>query len=166
MWQTVTTLGVSVALLALVGDDLLSLAIAATLIVGVCAWYAATVSDSALWFARNQAIATNIERVFLDDPDDLRLIQPYFAEHRKGLLISHFQIPLWLCRGLAAVVVALYAEGHTRGDSLVEWFPYAAVVLYVVVELVSYATAKGSYDTLLAEAPGKGTGEPEGLTTP
>ena len=154
VWQTVTTLGVSVALLGLVGNGFLSMAAAATLVIGVAAWYAATVYDSALWFARNQAIATNVERAFLDDPEDRKIIQPYYVAHRKDLLISHFQIPLWLSRGLAFVGVLLYADSADKPDGLLYWLPYAAVVTYVVVEVMSRIAAKSSYAKLLKAAPG------------
>lgn len=153
-WQTVTTLGISVALLGLVGKSSISMGISVTLIVGICAWYSATVHNSALWFARNQAIATNVERLFLDAPGDLRLVQPYFASHRTGLLISHFQIPLWLSRGLAGTAALLYARSGPVADGMPDHMPYLACGLYVFVEAICFFHARRSYQALLSDAPG------------
>lgn len=161
VWKTVATLGISVALFGLVGNGSLSLAVATTLIIGVCMWFSATVYDSALWFARNQAIATNVERLFLDDPGDRELIQPYFAKHRTGLLISHFHIPLFLSRGLVLVAIVVhYTISSVQPDPLT-WLPYVATAAYVVAEIVCWCLANRSYSSLLRKAPGKGLAEEE-----
>ena len=157
MWQTVTTLGGSVALLALTGQGIISISFSATLIVGLSTWYAATAYDSALWFSRNQVIATNIERLFLNQ-DDKRQVQPYFTEHRRNPIISHFKIALWLSRGIvAAVLLYHWIEvvhpylGMEAPLSIEKVIPHIALLIYVIVEKVNHHSIKDSYEELVQE---------------
>jgi len=155
VWQTVTVLGGSIALLTLVGNGAISLTFAVGLIVGLSAWYAATAYDSGLWWARNQVIATNIEREFLTEEDRNR-IQPYFTDHRDQPLISHFRIALWLSRGLAVTIVGYHfvevvLPSLSAGApfDVGKTFPYFASIIYLVVEISYHRDTNHKYCSLL-----------------
>lgn len=159
VWQTVTTLGGSFALLTLVGNEVISYSWAIALIVGLCAWCTSTVYDSGLWFARNQAIAANIERLFFLESDETK-IQPYFKEHREEPLISHFEIALWLSRGLVFTLVLYHLievvyplkkidASFSCPEAIPYAAPYIAFGLYIYVERKKKRDTQDTYESLI-----------------
>jgi hypothetical protein len=82
VWQSVGVLFGAFAVFALVEKKIVSLDIATSLILLLCAWVVAHVYDAGYWYNRNLVIIANIERQFLR-PSDLREIHYYFGRHRK-----------------------------------------------------------------------------------
>ena len=81
VWQSVGVLFGAFAVFALVEKKVISLDIAASLIVILCAWVIAHVYDAGYWYNRNLVIIANIERQFLRR-SDLHDIHYYFGEQK------------------------------------------------------------------------------------
>jgi hypothetical protein len=95
IWQSVGVLGAALAVFSLTEKKVLSLDVASSVVVLLCAWLIANAYVASAWFNRNQAIISNIERQFLKS-DDLIDIHPYFKSRRKlGNMIEHIQLQ-WL----------------------------------------------------------------------
>lgn len=102
VWQSVGVLIAAFAVYAAVGQGLISLDIATILLVITTTWLIANVYDASSWYNRNQAIITNIEKLFLYS-EDLRNVHPYFAKHRDpGKMLRHLRLQLYLGYGIAA----------------------------------------------------------------
>ena len=96
IWQPITVLVGSSALLAAGMRDIISIDIAVTFIILLVGWLIANIYDSAYWYNRNLVIIANIERQFLRQTD-LRDIHYYFGEHRsKYSMLTHIRIQWYL----------------------------------------------------------------------
>ena len=105
VWQSVGVLVGSFAIFALVEKKVLSIDLATTIIILLCAWLLGHLLDAAYWYNRNLAIIANIERQFLKEPD-LRVIHYYFGKHRPdNKMITHLRIQEALGLGLGALVL-------------------------------------------------------------
>ena len=92
VWQMAGVVAAAVAAIAISEENGFPLALAILLFYGVCLWAIDHIHDSNFWYNRNLVMITNIERVFLTR-DDLTLIHPYFASHRKsGSFLEHLSI--------------------------------------------------------------------------
>ena len=112
VWQPITVLVGSFALLAAGMRDIVSIDIAVTLIIILVGWLIANLYDSAYWYNRNLVIIANIERQFLRQTD-LRHIHYYFGEHRsKQSIITHIRIQrsLGLFIGASVLLYHLFTE--------------------------------------------------------
>lgn len=108
VWQCFGTLVGAIALLALTEKDLLSIDIAVSLIIIICAWLIANLYDASYWYNRKLAIITNIEKEFLFY-DDLRKIHYYFGRHRpNNKMITHFKIQYALSLGTGIVIITYH----------------------------------------------------------
>src|SRR5262245_4404379 len=108
VWQSVGVLFGAFAVFALVEKQIVSLDIATSLIILLCAWMVAHVQDASYWYNRNLVIIANIERQFLRQ-SDLKEIHYYFAEHRRsGRMITHLRIQLWLAVGVSLLVLLIH----------------------------------------------------------
>src|SRR6266446_406966 len=107
VWQSVGLLAGTFTLFALVASKAISLDLASTIIAGTAAWLLAHLVDANYWYSRNLAIIVNIERQFLT-ASDLRLIHPYFKEHRAHSFLDHLAIQACLGIGLWATVLAYH----------------------------------------------------------
>ena len=106
-WQSIGVLIAAFALLSLTEKGVLSIDIAASLIILVCAWLIAHLYDASYWYNRNLVIIANIERQFLK-VEDLKLIHYYFGVHRpKNKMIFHFRIQYAL-GGTLGIIVLIY----------------------------------------------------------
>ena len=115
IWQSVGVLGAGLAVFSLTEKNVLSLDVASSVVVLLCAWLIANAYVASAWFNRNQAIISNIERQFLNS-SDLINIQPYFQSRRKlGDMIEHIQLQ-WLL-GVALGISVLV------GDFVIEIWP-------------------------------------------
>ena len=89
VWQSIATLVAAFAVFALVEKKVITLDIATSIIVLLCAWLCVHLLDASYWYNRNLAIIANIERQFLMT-SDLRDIHHYFGSHRPGnRMIKH-----------------------------------------------------------------------------
>src|ERR1700733_12699076 len=69
VWQAVGVLFGAFAVLALVEKQIITMDVAASLIIILCIWVIAHVYDSSYWYNRNLVIIANIERQFLRHED-------------------------------------------------------------------------------------------------
>src|SRR6185437_4233648 len=140
VWQSVGVLFGAFAIFALVEKKTISLDIATSLILMLCAWLIAHVYDAGYWYNRNLVIIANIERQFLRQ-SDLREIHYYFGRHRKtGSLITHLEIQICLAVGvgllllvthLFTVVIPVWQKSK-EGTGLT-YLPWAAALAGVAV---------------------------------
>jgi low affinity Fe/Cu permease len=116
IWQSVGVLGAALAVFSLTEKNVLSLDVASSVVVLLCAWLIANAYVASAWFNRNQAIISNIERQFLKS-EDLIDIQPYFQSRRKlGDMTEHVELQ-WLL-GVSLGISVLV------GDFVTEIWPF------------------------------------------
>ncbi len=104
IWQSVSVLVGAFALFSLVGNQVISLDLAASIMVLLAGWLGAHMFDANCWFNRNMGIIANIERQFLTEEDTTN-IHFYFTKHRPNKLISHLRIQL--CLGISLSILVL-----------------------------------------------------------
>ncbi len=176
VWQSVGVLFGAFAIFALVEKKVVSLDIASSLILLLCAWLIAHVYDAGYWYNRNLVIIANIERQFLR-PSDLREIHYYFGRHRRaGALITHLEIQLFLAIGVGLLVLALHFftvvlpvwQKAKEGTGLT-YLPWVTALAGIFVWWWSRKKASDRYTNFLKNSPGKeiddagishGTGHP------
>jgi hypothetical protein len=106
IWQSIGVVLGAFAVFSLVEKGILSLDIAAALVVLLSLWLVAHVQDASAWYNRNLVIIANIQREFLR-PTDLKAIHYYFANHRKpGSMISCLRIQRVLGYSVLILVLA------------------------------------------------------------
>ena len=160
VWQSVGVLFGAFAVFALVEKKIVSLDIAASLIVFLCAWVVAHVYDAAYWYNRNLVIIANIERQFLRKTD-LKDIHYYFGRHRrKGTVITHLEIQMLLAFGVAGLVLVVHyftvvkvVWAGAEGTGLT-YLPWAASVFGIIAWLWFRNKSRSRYDTFLKNSPG------------
>jgi hypothetical protein len=161
VWQSVGVLFGAFAVFALVEKKIISLDIAASLILILCTWVIAHVYDAGYWYNRNLVIIANIERQFLK-PSDLHDIHYYFGRHRKtGSLITHLEIQMYLAIGVALLVLAAHFftevipiwQNNKAGTGLT-YLPWAAALLGLCFWGWSKRKFATRYETFLANSPG------------
>jgi hypothetical protein len=162
VWQSVGVLFGAFAIFALVEKGVISLDIATSLIVFLSGWVIAHVYDASYWYNRNLVIIANIERQFLRK-SDLREIHYYFGRHRKkGAMITHLEIQMWLAAGVAVLVLVV----HFFTDVLPVWkcvktgtgltyLPWFAALVGIAGWVYSSRKASNRYETFLHNSPGK-----------
>lgn len=107
VWQMVGVVGAAVAGLVIAEKQGVPTAYAVILMLFVISWVVEHLHDSNYWYNRNLIMITNIERVFLT-PNDVDLIHPYFAAHRKkGSFLTHLLVQRNYALAIA-VLVMLY----------------------------------------------------------
>lgn len=165
IWQPITVLVGSFALMAAGTRDILSIDLAVALIVALVGWLIANVYDSAYWYNRNLVIIGNIERQFLKQTD-LRHIHYYFGKHRrKQSIMTHIRIQWWLGLVIGGLVllyhfftealkICPYISTPAIDFRLELTLPYiVAVVIFVGVFLLRKHRIK-SYDEFVRNSPG------------
>jgi hypothetical protein len=101
VWQSVGVVVGAFAIFSLVEKNVVSLDIAVSVVLLLCAWLHAHLLDAAYWYNRNLVIIANIERQFLKR-EDLKNIHYYFGAHRpKNKMIEHLRIQVALGNGLS-----------------------------------------------------------------
>jgi hypothetical protein len=161
IWQSVAVLFGAFAAFALVEKQIITLDVAATLIMILCVWVVAHVYDAGYWYNRNLVIIANIERQFLRQ-SDLRDIHYYFARHRASTLITHLKIQLCLALGVAVLVLSFHfmtimlpIYKSDKQWSFLVFLPWAAAVVGLLVWWHSARKAKARYKTFVTNSPGK-----------
>lgn len=163
VWQSVGVLIGALAVFSLVEKNVISLDIAAALIVLLCGWLTAHLLDAGYWYNRNLVIIANIERQFLVEAD-LKEIHYYFGKHRvKNRMIMHLRIQMALGVGLSALVVLFHffervAPGFSAPISNFELrraLPYLIVVCVVIYVRFVNRHRDESYEEFIRNSPGK-----------
>lgn len=162
VWQSVGVLFGAFAVFALVEKQIISLDIAASLILILCGWVIAHVYDAGYWYNRNLVIIANIERQFLK-ASDLREIHYYFGRHRRtGSLITHLEIQMYLAVGVAMLVLAMHLftvvlpiwQKAKIGTGLT-YLPWVVAVIGLGFCGWSKRKFATRYETFIANSPGK-----------
>ena len=162
VWQAVAVVVGAFALLGLVEKSIISIDLATSLIVLLCAWMLAHLYDSSYWYNRNLVIIANIERQFLVH-DDLHNVQYYFGKHRsKAAMLTHLKIQY----GLGVAIATLFVSFHfltrilpvMREIEPFHWqrlLPYAALLICGSFLVALRRNRIAAYQEFLANSPGK-----------
>lgn len=161
VWQSVGVLFGAFAALALVEKKIISLDIAASLILMLCTWVIGHVYDAGYWYNRNLVIIANIERQFLKKTD-LHDIHYYFGRHRKtGELITHLELQMYLAVGVGILVLATHfftellpIARDAKTATELTWLPWVVALIGIFMWNWFKSKAKSRYDTFLQNSPG------------
>jgi len=155
VWQSVGVLVGAFAVLSLVEKKVISLDVASSIIVLLCAWLFAHVFDASYWYNRNLVIIANIERQFLLQKD-LGEIHYYFGKHRRdNKMIWHLRIQCALGTGLALIILAVhfyYQVIPGLNLAMSQFDPIRALpYLVAIVSVIYCASVKRNRDASYAE---------------
>lgn len=162
IWQSIATLVAAFAVFALVEKKVVTLDLAASIVVLLCGWLCLHLLDASYWYNRNLAIIANIERQFLLT-SDLRDIHYYFGSHRPdNRMIKHLKIQQMLGIGLGCLVVLYHLlvqvlPGLTAPISNFEpqrMLPYVIVAAAVWYWNALRKNRNTAYAEFLANSPG------------
>lgn len=162
VWQSVGVVVGAFAIFALVEKHVLSLDIAASIMILLCAWLYAHLVDSGYWYNRNLAIIANIERQFLTK-DDLRNIHYYFGKHRPtNKMITHLRIQQALGVGLSGLILLYHFLTRVwPGFSLplsmfepVRALPYVVAVAAIIYGVFLRKDRDKAYAEFIENSPG------------
>jgi len=160
VWQSVTVLVGAFAAWSLIEKEVISLSVAATLIIGISIWVVAHVYDAAYWYNRNLVIIANIERQFLRQ-SDLKEIHYYFGKHRStNSMLTHLRLQRALAVGVAVLVFLVHFSSDFWPKpfwalELENYLPIAAMTFGAIVWVRSSERAKQRYKEFLENSPGK-----------
>lgn len=162
IWNSVGLFTGAFAVLALTGNNIISLDIAASLIIMICGWYLANIIDVSFWYNRNLVIISNIEKEFFEK-DDLRKIHSYFGSHRpNNRMIYHFKVQFFLGVGIGLIFIILHflKEVLPNIDFDIEkvrlqgYMPYL-IALCVSIYLIRFkARTNRNYSNFVSSSPG------------
>jgi len=162
VWQCVGVLIGAFAIFALVEKKVVSLDIAASIVLLLCFWLMCHLLDAAYWYNRNLVIIANIERQFLQK-DDLKQIHYYFGKHRPGnVMIEHLKIQFYLGIGLALIVMGYhFIERVVPGidQPVTNFEPIRAIPYILVVLSIAYVWSLANklnkkYQEFMTNSPG------------
>jgi hypothetical protein len=163
VWQSVGVLIASFAILALTEKQVITLDVAAALIVLIAGWLVGHLYDAAYWYNRNLVIIANIERQFLAE-SDLREVHYYFGKHRKkGSMIMHLKIQYALALGIGFVVLLFHFFARVWQGIGAPWstfdplrsLPYAVLVLAFFAIWRLKTNRDAAYAEFLRNSPGR-----------
>ncbi len=165
VWQPITVLVGSFALLAAGVRNIVSVDIAVALIILLVGWLVANLYDSAYWYNRNLVIIANIERQFLRQTD-LKEIHYYFGRHRsKQSIMTHIRIQWWLGVFIGCLVLlyhiftemlktSLFTSNPTVPLHLGLSLPYIALIVMLVFTFLIRRKRIKSYAEFIKNSPG------------
>jgi len=105
VWQSVGVVVGSFAALSLVEKRVVTLDVAAILILLLATWLVAHTHDANVWFYRNHTVIRNIERQFFS-VEDKDTIHPFFCEQRDPRkMLMHLKIQKLLGYSVAGVIL-------------------------------------------------------------
>ena len=163
VWQSVGVLVGAFAIFALTEKQVITLDVAASLIVLIAAWLIGHLYDASYWYNRNLVIIANIERQFLTE-SDLRDVHYYFGKHRKkGSMITHLRIQYALALGIGFVVLLFHFFTRVERGLGAPWsgfdplrsLPYAVLVLAFLAVWRLKINREEAYAEFLQNSPGK-----------
>ena len=162
VWQSVGVLIGAFAIFALVETNVISLDIAASIILLLCVWLIAHLYDAGYWYNRNLVIIANIERQFLKS-EDLKSIHYYFGKHRpNNHMITHLKIQYALGIGLGGIVLLYHffvrvfpgVDESWRNFEFLRTLPYVFTVVAFVYLARLRKHRDNSYQEFIANSPG------------
>jgi len=162
IWQSISVLVGAFAIFALVEKNVISLDLAATIVLLLCAWLIAHLFDASYWYNRNLVIIANIERQFLVSTD-LKDIHYYFGSHRpKNKMIEHLRLQMALGIGLGAIILMYhFLDRVTPGLSSsldkfdpIRCLPYIFVLIAICYLYKQKNDSEKKYQEFLRNSPG------------
>lgn len=161
IWQSISVLVGAFAVFSLVSNQVISLDLAASIMVLLAGWLCAHMFDANCWFNRNVGIITNIERQFLNG-NDAKNIHFYFTQHRPNKLISHLRIQMFLGVALATLVIIYHFNARIvpglgspwTNIEPVRWLPYLCAISAIVWCWFIRRSRQQDYEDFLATSPG------------
>lgn len=163
IWQSISVLIGAFAILAIVEKKVVSLDIATSIILLLCAWSIAHSIDASYWYNRNLVIIANIERQFLVK-EDLKQIHYYFGKHRpNNKMLTHLRLQVALAIGLGSIVVLFhfiknvmpgFSESICNFD-LMRSIPYILIIVSTIYLFHFKSKRIESYKEFLKNSPGK-----------
>jgi hypothetical protein len=162
IWQSISVLIGAFAIFSLTEKQIISLDIASSIILLLCAWLIAHLYDSSYWYNRNLVIIANIERQFLKK-EDLKEIHYYFGKHRpKNRMISHLKIQYSLGMGLGLLILLyhFFVRILPEFNSSFDKFEFARLLPYIIVIISFFYLLKvknekdENYQEFLNNSPG------------
>lgn len=161
IWQSVGVLIGAFAIFALVENQIVTIDVASSIILLLCAWLMAHLLDASYWYNRNLVMIANIERQFLVQ-SDLKDIHYYFGKHRKNNMIRHLKLQFWLALGLGLIVVyfhfstRVYPNFHAplQNFELIRALPYLFVLISFFVLIYLKDNNDKKYAEFLNNSPG------------
>lgn len=159
VWHSIATLVAAIAALGLVEKEIITLDIAASIIVITAVWLVQHVIDASYWYNRNLAIIANIEKQFLLAADQ-KEIHYYFGAHRpKNKMISHLKIQLSLALMLTFLILIFHSYvviwPKICDLEVLNFFPITITILGAVWCYNSQKTNNQKYAEFIIESPGK-----------
>lgn len=162
IWQSVGVLLSTFAVFALVEKNIITMDIAAAIIILVAALSVAIVIDSNYWYNRNLVMIANIERQFLLD-SDTKDIHYYFKSHRRNnayldmmiiqicfilvlllvVVLYHFWVQVWPYRSLEA-----------KNFDLLKAVPYITLVVATILLIFFHRKRIKNYNAFKSNSPG------------
>jgi len=162
VWQSLSVVVGTLALLALIEKNVLNWDLGVTIIVVACGWLTAHVYDSSYWYNRNLTIIANIERQFLNWTD-LRDIHYYFGEHRKKVsMLRHLRLQYFLAIAISVLFVVHHFVLQVLPGIGAPWntfrfeasLPYIAVIITVSFICWFRSNRIKAYSEFLKNSPG------------
>jgi hypothetical protein len=162
IWQSVGVLLSTFAIFALVEKNIITMDLAASIIILVSALSIAIVIESNYWYNRNLVMIANIERQFLLD-SDTKDIHYYFKSHRKNnayldmmviqicfilvllliIVLYHFWVQVWPFRCL-----------EIKHFDLLKVVPYITLVIGSILLILFHRKRIKNYNEFKANSPG------------
>lgn len=162
IWQSISVVVGSFAIFALAEKKVVTLDVAAAIIVLLVNWLIAHLYDAAYWYNRNLTMIANIERQFLLKKD-LKDIHYYFGKHRPtNKMLTHLKIQYALGIGLGGIVLLFhFIVRILPGFSLpLSYFdpvlslPYVILFISIIYLYFLRRNRKESYEEFLKNSPG------------
>lgn len=161
VWQMVGVVGAAIAGLVVAEKEGVPTAYGVILTLLVISWVVEHLHDSNFWYNRNLVMITNIERVFLT-PNDVDLIHPYFAAHRKkGSFLTHLQVQRHYALAIAVLVVLYFLAKSVLPSlawgspvDIAKWIALAAFLFLFVRDRILLRRYDKKYEEYLKISPG------------
>jgi len=162
VWQSIGVLVGAFAIFALVEKKIVTLDIAASIVLLLSAWLVAHLFDAAYWYNRNLVIIANIERQFLKT-DDLKNIHYYFGSHRqKNKMIEHLRIQMALGIGLGGIVLVYHFierifpnfPAPMSNFDPIRGLPYILIIIAFIYLFWLKQHCKKKYEEFIKNSPG------------
>ncbi len=161
-WQIVGVLLSTFAVFALIEKNIISLDIATSIVIAVCALAIGIIIESNFWYNRNLVIIANIERQFLVDTD-IEDIHYYFKSHRKNnAYLDMMLIQLFFILIISSIVVlyhfskeVLPSLSPSNEFNLSKTIPYLVLIASGILLLLFHFKRRKNYNEFKKNSPGK-----------
>ncbi len=163
IWQSVGVLIGAFTIFSLTEKQIISLDVASSIILLLCAWLISHLYDAAYWYNRNLAIISNIEKQFLLE-SDLKEIHYYFGRHRpSNTMLTHLKIQYTLAAGIEVIVLFYHFLNRVTPGFNSSWSNFdcnrSLPYLIATISIVYLVNLKGqrdkSYQEFIDNSPGK-----------